>query len=95
MSKRLPPKWTSMTAPDPSPVEGVDNLPLPMGVNRLAVRQAEQSSEATPAEMNPKANGDNPSIADVSAFASGKDLRCFDGMGSKGANPTPDMPGAN
>ena len=95
------PQWTGKTAPDPSPVEGVDNLPLPAGTNRKAVRQAEQDSEATPGAMgNPmtsadysrECNGDNPSIKDVSGFATGKDVRSYGS--SPSSDPTPAMPGA-
>lgn len=95
MSNRQPPKWVSKAAPDPSPVEGVDNLPIPAGTNRWAVEQAERASEATPGAMGVKgdeANGDNPKIADVSAFASGKDVRAF-GASPK-SDPSPAMPGA-
>jgi len=97
MSRKLPPKWVSKAAPppgqvSPSPVEGVDNLPLPMGVNRWAVEQAEMASEATPGAMNPSKNdGDNPSIADT-GLQSGPDVRSF-GSSPK-SNPTPAMPGA-
>lgn len=91
-SKRLPPKWTSKAAPDPSPVEGVDNLPLPMGVNRWAVQQAERDSEATPAGMDAKANGDNPAVADKIDFAPTQGMPAEGGP--KGSDPFPAMPGA-
>lgn len=105
MSRKLPPKWTSKQAPppgadSPSPVEGVDNLPLPMGVNRAAVRDAEQRSEATPGAMgNPmtsaqykrECNGDNPSIKDT-GLNSGSDRRVFNSTPS--SDPSPAMPGA-
>jgi hypothetical protein len=105
MHKKLAPKWVSMQAPppgadSPSPVEGVDNLPLPMGVNRQAVRQAEQDSEGTPGAMgNPmtsaqysrECNGDNPSIKDT-GLQSGADVRKFGS--SPSSNPSPAMPGA-
>jgi hypothetical protein len=100
MNRKLPPKWVSKVSPDPSPVEGVDNLPLPMGVNRKALRDAEESSEATPGAMgNPipgigdrDCNGDNPTIAGISAFANGKDVRSYGP--SPSAPPTPAKPGA-
>lgn len=85
------PQWVSKAAPDPSPVEGVDNLPLPAGTNRWAVQQAEAASEATP--MGPaNADGDNPAIPDVAGFATGKDMRNRNG-GPK-SDPAPGMPGA-
>lgn len=94
MSKQQP-KWTSKVSPDPSPVEGVDNLPIPAGTNRAAVRDAEQCSEATPGAMGNRgneANGDNPSIPDVSGFATGKDVRSYGS--SPSSNPTPGKVGA-
>lgn len=99
--RKMDPKWTSKVAPEPGPVDGVDNLPLPMGVNMEAMRDAERMSEMTPGAMgNPmtsaqyarECNGDNPSIADVSGFANGKDVRSF-GSSPK-SNPSPAMPGA-
>jgi len=110
MSRKLPPKWVSKAAPamsqdegdeGNSPVEGVDVLPLPMGVNREAVQQAEQSSEATPGAMgNPmtstqygrECNGDNPPIKDVGSFANGADVRSYGS--SPSSEPTPAKPGA-
>jgi len=101
MSRKLPPKWVSKAAPDPSPVEGVDNLPLPAGTNREAVRDAEERSEATPGAMgNPmssaqydrECNGDNPSIKDVGSFASGEDVRSYGS--SPSSAPAPAKPGA-
>jgi hypothetical protein len=99
-SRKLPPKWVGKTAPDPSPVEGVDNLPLPMGVNRKAVRDAETASEGTPGAMGVPMTGagdrdcmgDNPKIADVAGFATGQDVRSYGS--SPSSNPTPDKPGA-
>ena len=100
MSRKMPPKWVSMAAPDPSPVEGVDNLPLPMGVNREAVQSAERESEATPGAMgvpmtsagySRECNGDNPS-APAGGLISGKDMRPTGPSPSSDA--TPGMPGA-
>jgi hypothetical protein len=70
-----------------------------MGVNRWALDQADAAAEATPGAMGqknggPASDGDNPKIADVSAFASGKDGRNFSGAGSSNSNPNPAMPGA-
>ena len=101
MDRKRAPNWVSKAAPDPSPVEGVDNLPIPAGTNRKAVRDAEQASEATPGAMGVPftsvnytrdCNGDNPKIADVSGFAEGKDVRSF--SASPKSNPTPAKPGA-
>ena len=100
LNKQMP-KWVSKVAPDPSPVEGVDNLPLPAGTNRAAVRQAEEFSESIPGAMgNPSTsaeysrdcNGDNPTIADVSKFASGQDVRSYGS--SPSSPPAPGKPGA-
>lgn len=96
MSRKLPPKWVSKQAPEPSPVEGVDVLPLPMGVNRQAVRDAEQRSEATPGAMGSDwsardVQGDNPSIKDT-GLNSGSDVRSYGS--SPSSNPTPGKVGA-
>jgi hypothetical protein len=96
---------TSFVAPEPGPVDGVDNLPIPSGTNASAKRQREVESEATPGAMgNPMTykdytrdcQGDNPKIADGIDFATGKDVRSYDGAGSaRGSDATPAMPGAN
>ncbi len=102
MSKRLPPNWTSKAAPPPgtaseSPVEGVDNLPLPAGTNRWAVRLAEAASEAIGMDAmgikGNEANGDNPKIADSIDFATGKDVREYAG-GPSGSADAPGKVGA-
>lgn len=99
-SRKLPPKWVSKQAPEPSPVEGVDVLPLPMGVNRKAVGQAEAASEATPGAMgvpmtssqyDRTCNGDNPSIKDT-GLNSGSDVRSYGS--SPSSDPTPGKVGA-
>src|SRR4029078_1671737 len=100
--RKRPPRWQSKVAPHPGPVDGIDNLPIPIGVNMTAQKDAEQDSEATPgalgnpmtsADYKTECNGSNPKIADVSAFATGKDVRSF-GASPKN-DPTPSMPGAN
>lgn len=84
----------SKVAPDPGPIEGIDNLPNPIGVNMTAVADAEKfpGHGAVSGEMSMKPNnGDNPSIADA-PFANGKDHRNHEG-GSR-SDPTPAKPGA-
>ena len=84
--------WTSKVSPDPGPVEGIDNLPNPIGINRKALRDAEERSEKTPMGGGPN-NGDNPSIADSINFASGTDVRSYEQRGP--SNPAaPGKPGA-
>ena len=98
LSRKRPPRWTSKVPVD-SPVEGIDPLPIPSGVNMTAVKDAEQFSESIPGAMGQE-NGDkdcdgtNPKIADVSGFATGKDMRNRVSSDAK-SNPTPAMPGAN
>jgi len=94
--------WTSKVSPDPGPVEGVDNLPIPAGTNRKALRQAEEDSEATPGAMgvpmssdgySPSCNGDNPNVSSKIDFANGTDQRNFEQRGPK-SNPFPGKVGA-
>jgi hypothetical protein len=85
---------TSMVAPEPGPIDSIDNLPNPIGVNMTAVKQAEQFAKNVPNNLDKKNDGGNPSIADISAFASGKDGRNFGGAGSSNSDPSPAMPGA-
>jgi hypothetical protein len=98
LDRKRPPRWTSKVPTD-SPIDGIDPLPNPIGVNMTATRKAEQDSESIPGAMGQE-NGDvdcdgtNPKIADVSAFATGKDMRNRVSPGSK-SDPTPAMPGAN
>lgn len=97
LERKRSPQWTSKVAAD-SPVDGIDPLPIPIGVNMTAVKKAEQASENVPGAMGQengyaKCDGDNPKIADSIAFANGKDVRSF-GSSPK-SNPTPSMPGAN
>lgn len=96
MRKKVAPKWTSMVAPEPGPVEGVDNLPVPMGVNMGLKEKNEMESEATPGAMGvpmtsdgytAECNGDNPKIPDVSGFAMGKDMRSFGASPSSAPKP--------
>ena len=94
MAKRRNPTMSKGT-PNDMPVEGVERLPLPMGVNIKAVEQAEEmpGHGALGASNSMKKNdGDNPSIGDA-PFANGKDVRVFSG-GPSGQDPTPAKPGA-
>jgi hypothetical protein len=89
MAKKDP--MISLAAPDPGPVAGIDNLPLPMGVSRSGRLQAEQAARDVPASMAPN-DGDNPSIPDTS-LSSGPEVRMYS-QGSPKSDPTPAMPGA-
>jgi hypothetical protein len=89
MAKKDP--MISLAAPDPGPVAGIDNLPLPMGVSRSGRLQAEQAARDVPASMAPN-NGDNPSIPDP-GMTSGSDNRMYSQSSPK-SDPTPAMPGA-
>lgn len=96
LERKRSPQWISKVPTD-SPIEGIDPLPNPIGVNMTAVKSAEQTSESTPGAMGQKngyreCDGDNPKIADTISFANGKDMRSF-GSSPK-SNPTPSMPGA-
>lgn len=87
---------TSRVAPDPGPIEGIDNLPNPIGVNMTAMKDAEKfpgHGSVSASSMSMKTNnGDNPTIADA-PFANGKDRRHFEG-GPSGTDATPAKPGA-
>ena len=81
----------SLAAPDPGPVAGIDNLPLPMGVSRSGRLQAEQAARDVSASMSPN-NGDNPSVPE-GGLTSGTDSRVYSQSSPK-SDPTPSMPGA-
>ena len=72
----------SKATPNDQPVEGMERLPIAVGVNIKAVEQAEVMPEVN---MSPN-DGDNPTIADA-PFANGKDTRRFEATAR--ANPTP------
>lgn len=80
----------SMAAPDPGPVAGIDNLPIPMGVSRSNRLAAEQAARDVPMSMAPN-DGDNPSIPGT-GLSSGPDARAF-GSSPK-SDPSPGKPGA-
>jgi len=71
----------------PPPVKGIDNLPLPMGVNV----EAKEEANAMPDVDMGKNDGSNPKAVQP-AFADGKDGRVF--RPTHSSSPTPAMPGA-
>lgn len=84
----------SKATPNDQPVEGVERLPLPSGINQKAVEQAEEmpGHGAVSGSMSMKPNdGDNPPAVQA-PFANGKDMRSFEG-GPRSA-PAPAKPGA-
>lgn len=72
----------------PPPVDGVDNLPLPAGVN---VGLKEKANEMPEVDMTPN-DGDNPKIGSA-PFANGKDVRSYGP--SPSSPPAPGKVGAN
>ena len=71
----------------PSPVAGIDNLPLPSGVNV----QLKEEANAMP-DVSMKTNdGSNPAAVQA-PFANGKDNRVQ--RPTPSSSPTPAMPGA-
>lgn len=83
----------SIAASDPGPVEGVDNLPLPIGVNRSGVKKADEASldvvERSPMSPN---NGGNRAPAADGHLDSGPDVRSYGS--SPSADPAPGKTGA-
>lgn len=73
----------------PGPIDGIDALPNPIGVNQSLQADAAKMPEVI--DMKPN-NGGNPVVPDVNAFASGKDVRCYGS--SPTSNPTPGKTGA-
>jgi hypothetical protein len=74
----------SGTAVDlPSPVPGIDNLPLPSGVN---VQLKELANAMPEVDMTPN-NGGNPAAVQA-PFANGKDVRSY-----RSTPSAPDAPG--
>jgi len=83
----------SKVAPAPGPIDGIDNLPNPIGVNMKAMAQAEEmpghGAVAGTQSFSPN-DGDQKDVPTPS-FANGVDGRNPDKSG--GANPWPAMPG--
>jgi len=86
---------TTSKATPPSPVEGVDRLPLPIGINMKALEQAEEmpghgAISASSMSMKPN-DGDNPSYGDA-PFANG--TSDISHAGGPSAAPAPGKVGA-
>ena len=88
MAKRPNPTISGTAVNLPSPVDGIDNLPLPSGVN---VQLKEKANDMPEVDMKTN-DGDNPPAVQAK-FADGKDGRVF--RATPGSDPTPAMPGAN
>jgi hypothetical protein len=87
MAKRPNPTVSGTSVNMPAPVDGVDNLPLPSGVNVAAKEQANEMPE-----VNMSTNdGDNPKAVQA-PFANGTDQRSK--RPTPTSSPTPAMPGA-
>lgn len=72
----------------PSPVKGIDNLPLPSGVN---VQLKEEANAMPEVDMSTN-DGSNPKAVQAK-FADGEDGRVF--RPTPSSSPTPAMPGAS
>jgi hypothetical protein len=87
MAKRPNPTISGTSVNMPPPVDGVDNLPLPSGVNEGL---KEKNNDMPEVNMSKNDGGNPPAVQ--APFANGKDMR------SKGPSPTsspfPAMPGA-
>jgi hypothetical protein len=87
MAQRKNPTISGTSVNMPAPVDGVDNLPLPSGVNVAAKEKANDMPD-----VSMKTNdGDNPSAVQA-PFANGKDMRSK--APTPTSSPTPAMPGA-
>lgn len=72
----------SKIAPDPGPIEGVDNLPMPMGVGMKSLASAEKMPE-----VNMTPNDGTQDNVPTPAFANGMDCRHYSGGPSSPSAP--------
>ena len=85
MARRPNPTISGTSVNLPPPVKGIDNLPLPSGVN---VEAKEEANAMVDPDMG-KNDGSNPKAVQA-PFANGKDVRSFQKTPS--ADATPSMP---
>lgn len=83
---RKNPTLTTYSGDLKPPVEGIDNLPIPSGVNQTNL----EAANTMPAVGMTPNNGDQRDVA-TPAFANGTDKRNPDNRG--GSSPYPAMPG--